>query len=387
MEFVEGQTLAEMLHGSAAGLPLEEAVAIARQIAEAVEAAHEAGVIHRDLKPDNIKVRRDGTVKVLDFGLAKASIDRGEPGESSGPTFTSPGATAEGIVMGTPGYMSPEQARGRPVDTRTDVWAFGCVLYHMITGRTPFPGDTVTDIVAAVVRSEPDFSSVRAPARLRLLIERCLRKDPRQRLRDIGDARIELSEPLPADEPAAAASVQRPLVRGLAWGWVAAAAVILLGAGAAGGAMWMRAQSPAPGQDWVGTRLGGPASVLNPRLSPDGQLLAFSTIVDDLTQVAVMNPDSGNWRVLTRDRAHGLIVTVSWSTDGSRIYYDRSAGPPGIYSVPALGGEERLVIESAVTPEPLADGSLALLKFNADRQPQLHRFWPSTGRLVAPARQ
>ena len=379
MELVEGPTLEERLQSAPTGLALEEAVGVGRQIVDAIEAAHQAGVVHRDLKPANIKIRNDGTVKVLDFGLAKTAPLEGSPAASTSPTFTSPAATVAGTLMGTPAYMSPEQARGMPVDTRADIWAFGCVMYHMLTGRSPFPGDTVTDVIAAVVKSDPDFAILRAPQRLRLLIGRCLRKDPRQRLRDIGDARLELAEPLETDEPRAPAPARRKSPAGSALVGLA-----LLTTGIATGVVWQRLRGPAPPVEWVGTRLGGPAIVLNPRISPDGQLLAFATIVDGLTQIAVMKPASGNWTVLTRDRAHGLSFTISWSPDSSRIYYDRTRDVPvGIYSVPALGGDERLVIESAAAPEPLPDGSLALLKINADRQPQLHRFWPSNGRLEA----
>jgi len=295
------------------------------------------------------------------------------------PTFTSPAVTAAGIILGTAAYMSPEQARGRQVDKRADIWAFGCVLYEMITGRSPFPGDTITDVIAAVVKTEPDWKALDAPARVRALIARCLQKDPRQRLRDMGDARLELAEPLTVDQPESSMSARRR-----SRGWSAAAAVLILAAGIAAGVVWQSARSPSPGapQHWAGTRLGGPAIVLNPRISPDGQLVAFATIVNGLTQVAVMKPDSGNWSVLTRDRTHGLIFTVSWSPDSSRIYYDREKDrPQGIYGVPALDGEERLVVESAIAPEPLADGSLIVLRINADRQEQLHRSWPSNGRV------
>jgi eukaryotic-like serine/threonine-protein kinase len=194
MELVEGPTLAELLAGGR--LPSDDARKIALQMADALEAAHEQGVIHRDLKPANIKVRPDGTVKVLDFGLAKVfgpGVDsQAQLGNS--PTITAPMMTSAGVVLGTAAYMSPEQARGRAVDKRGDIWAFGCVLYEMLAGRPAFDGDNVTDILAAVVQREPDWSLLPpdAPAAMTSVIRRCLEKNPRERLRDIGDARLEL---------------------------------------------------------------------------------------------------------------------------------------------------------------------------------------------------
>jgi serine/threonine protein kinase len=162
MELVEGPTLQEML--AARKLPVDDALDIARQIADAIESAHEQGIVHRDLKPANVKVRPDGTVKVLDFGLAKglhpAADSQANPINS--PTVTSAAATAMGIILGTAAYMSPEQARGRPVDRRADIWAFGCVLYEMLTGRRAFEGETVTDVLAAVIKTDPDWDALPA---------------------------------------------------------------------------------------------------------------------------------------------------------------------------------------------------------------------------------
>jgi serine/threonine-protein kinase len=197
LELVDGPTLADrLIHGP---LPLDEALAIAQQIAEAFEAAHGHGIIHRDLKPSNIKIRADGTVKVLDFGLAKA-FERpvSAPDASQSPTLISPAATRIGLIMGTASYMSPEQARGRTVDKRADVWAFGCVLYEMLAGERPFPGDDVSETIARVIEREPDWARLAAvaPPHVVHVIRRCLQKDPKNRLRDIGDARLELREAL-----------------------------------------------------------------------------------------------------------------------------------------------------------------------------------------------
>jgi dipeptidyl aminopeptidase/acylaminoacyl peptidase len=207
MELVEGEDLAERLVRGA--MPLDDALPIARQIAEALEAAHDAGIIHRDLKPANIKVRPDGTVKVLDFGLAKASQAGGAGGDAglNSPTITSPAATQlrqgsggqatqAGVILGTAAYMAPEQAKGKPVDRRADIWAFGCVLYEMLTGRRAFDGEDVTDTIAAVVTKEPDWSRLPAltPPAVARLLRRCLEKPIAQRLPHIGVARLELGD-------------------------------------------------------------------------------------------------------------------------------------------------------------------------------------------------
>jgi serine/threonine protein kinase/WD40 repeat protein len=197
LELVEGPTLADRIsHGP---IPIEEALPIARQIAEALEAAHEQGIVHRDLKPANIKLRPDGTVKVLDFGLAKA-IDTGREVPASGdllnsPTITSPAMmTGVGVILGTAAYMSPEQAKGRVADRRSDIWAFGCVGYEMLTGRRAFDGSEIAEVLAGVIKSEPDWQALPAdvPPVVRVCLQRCLRKDARQRLRDIGDFRLAL---------------------------------------------------------------------------------------------------------------------------------------------------------------------------------------------------
>jgi Tol biopolymer transport system component len=200
MELVEGNTLADRLADGP--VPLDEALSIARQIAEALEAAHEAGIIHRDLKPANVKVRPDGAVKVLDFGLAKA-LDSSVPvgSQANSPTITSPAMTRAGMILGTAAYMSPEQARGKALDRRADIWAFGCVLYEMLSGVAAFSGETVTDVLAVVVKNDPDWGALPAdtPLRIRRLLARCLQKDPKTRLRDIGDARLELDSRDEAD--------------------------------------------------------------------------------------------------------------------------------------------------------------------------------------------
>ena len=210
MELVEGPTLAERI--AQGPIPLEEALGIAKQIADALEAAHEKGIVHRDLKPANIKIKPDGSVKVLDFGLAKS-------GEVAELTSDSPTAlTVTGMILGTAGYMAPEQARGQTVDKRADIWAFGVALYEMVTGKRLFEGETVSDSLAAVLTREPDLKSV--PENTRLLLQRCLEKDPRRRLRDIGDAM-----PLVDTALASAAPSQSRFGR---TGWIAAGVVVVL---------------------------------------------------------------------------------------------------------------------------------------------------------------
>ena len=230
LEFVEGPTLADRI--ATGSLPVDEAVAIARQIADALEAAHERGIIHRDLKPANIKVDDHGTVKILDFGLAKAmqsGAGKGEPGsDEHSPTMTSPAMTQAGIILGTAAYMSPEQAKGRVVDKRSDVWAFGCVLYEMLTGARAFGGEDVTDTIAAIMRGEPEWSRLPAatPPKIRLLLERCLEKDRKSRVADFSIARFIIDEEIGADTPLPSSSRTALIAAG------AAIAIAAIGAGA-----------------------------------------------------------------------------------------------------------------------------------------------------------
>jgi eukaryotic-like serine/threonine-protein kinase len=233
LELVPGLTLAQRI--AQGPLPFEEAFGVSRQITEALEAAHEKGIVHRDLKPANVKITPEGKVKVLDFGLAKAldAPSTGGTNSSESPTVTAQ-RTEIGKVMGTAAYMSPEQARGRPVDKRTDIWAFGCVLFEALTGRQAFAGETMSDCLAAVLAGEPDWDALPAstPSNVRALLRRCLEKDPRRRLRDVGDAGIELEEALPARDsrPLAEAQTQpepkRGMPAGMAIGFVAGAVVL-----------------------------------------------------------------------------------------------------------------------------------------------------------------
>jgi serine/threonine-protein kinase len=202
MELVEGPTLADRI--AEGPVPLDEALPIARQVAEALEAAHEHGIVHRDLKPANIKLKSDGTVKVLDFGLAKAVEGSSVRADlSASPTITSPAMTIGGVILGTAAYMSPEQAKGKPVDKRTDIWAFGCVLYEMLTGTRAFEGEDATETIAAIVRAEPSWERLPnvTPSSIRRLLSRCLRKSAKHRLADIADARFELEDVAASETP------------------------------------------------------------------------------------------------------------------------------------------------------------------------------------------
>ncbi len=391
MELVEGATLGERIAGRSDLNHVHDTLVVAKQIAEALEYAHERGVIHRDLKPANIKITPEGTVKVLDFGLAKA-LDTNtslSPKSSDSPTLTA-AATQAGVILGTAAYMSPEQARGKAVDRRADIWAFGCVLYEMLTRKPPFGGETLTDTLAAVIREEPNREALPAstPLKIRDILNRCLKKDPRSRLRDIGDARIAIEEtlngeadfPIAATSPSLPAHERSPKVfqrREAAW-----TAVAMLTALAVLGGWWLRGRHVPQPTRWSGDLLGGSSIAFGPRISPDGHTLAFQAMVDDQIQVGVLNPDSGNWTVLTHERSRGTVQEITWSPDGSKLYFDRmSSLPVGIYSVPSLGGEERLVLKDSGGPEALPDGSLLVWRVDDERKNRIYHFWPDSDRL------
>jgi eukaryotic-like serine/threonine-protein kinase len=319
LELVDGPTLAERIaHGP---IPLDEALPIAEQIADAVEAAHEHGIIHRDLKPANIKLRPDGTVKVLDFGLAKAVVTDSAPMAPSdfSPTITTPAATRLGTIMGTAAYMSPEQARGKAIDQRTDIWAFGCVLYEMLTGRRAFAGDDVSDVLASILVREPDLAALPANTvpSIRRLLRRCLQKDRRERLRDIGDARIEIRDAL-AGRDAHEAIVQVPLAhrgRRVAIGVGAAAAI----AAATAIVMTWTRQPVNPAAE-IRLDIDTPPSIVGTSvaIAPNGRTVAFVASTDGQSRMWVRALDTATARPLpgTDGAMHPF-----WSPDSRSIAF------------------------------------------------------------------
>ena len=363
LELVEGDTLDDRLRRKA--LPLPEALALAQQIADALDAAHASGIIHRDLKPSNIKLTRDGIVKVLDFGLAKALAAEGSaPDLSQSPTTTASG-TIPGAIFGTAAYMSPEQARGQPVDKRADVWAFGCVLFEMLTGATPFRRGTVTDTMSAIVSVEPDWTSLPAetPASIRRLLSRCLQKDARRRLHDIADARIEVEDAIAA--PAATSAV--PVARRLTWPAILA---LTLGIAAALVLFWAGrdkfgkpAEPPAP--DTRVVRLTDlPGLEESPAISSDGRSLAFTADVGGKRQLFVQLIGGAPLQI-TRDAVDHEYPR--WSPDKTSIFYFSAAAlgelQGSIWEIPALGGVPRRVVNSVGGADvSQTDGRLALFR-------------------------
>jgi len=351
MELVEGDDLSEMIGGLDAqaalrttGMPLVDALPIARQIAEALEAAHEQGIVHRDLKPANIKVRADGTVKVLDFGLAKAmepvgrGFSRADPGVDGvakatpyeSPTMTSPAMTAMGMILGTAAYMSPEQAKGRPVDHRADIWAFGVVCYEMLTGQQLFKAETVSEVLAAVLRAEIDIAALPAgtPAHIRRLIGRCLDRNPKTRLQHIGEARVALTSAGDADVVSPVVPVAaRPALWQRAWPLLGSA----LGGAAVVGALLSNWGAPSQTDRLVG-RLSMDLPGYSGRLaiSPDGRRVAAVTG----GQLLLRSLDSFQATSVAGVDAAGL-ANLIFSTDGESLVF--SVGNV-VKRMPAAGG-------------------------------------------------
>ncbi len=420
MELVEGPTLADRI--AEGPLSIDEALPIAKEIAAALEAAHEQGIIHRDLKPANIKVRHDGTVKVLDFGLAKAmdpAIGRQSvSGIENSPTITSPAMTAAGLILGTAAYMSPEQARGKAVDKRADIWAFGAVLYEMLTGRRAFAGDDVSDVLASVLAREPDWAQL--PARLSpqfvVYLKRCLERDPKRRVRDIGDVSLALSGAFDAgaDHRTPSALVSEPLwKRALPIGVTALVAVLVTAAAA-----WSRWPSPEPPRsvtrfDYVlpeGQQLsitqrpvitvsgdgrsfvyqtqsglfvrsmgdlearliaGTQETLISPFLSPDGQWVAYFASAGTFAGKGHLKkvPVSGGASI-TLCEVTSFPNGQSWASDNSILFSQAQ----GIMRISANAGSPELLIKAAdgeqmYGPELLPGGNAVLFSVTKDKGP------------------
>jgi serine/threonine protein kinase len=413
MEYVEGDDLAETL--SRGALPATDALPIALQIAQALEAAHDKGIIHRDLKPANVKLRPDGTIKVLDFGLAKAIAAEGATtsgGVMSMATITSPAHTQMGMILGTAAYMAPEQARGKPVDKRADIWAFGCVLYELLTGRRAFPGDEVADVIAAVITREPDLALLPAetPLNVRAVLARCLAKDPRERLRDIGDARLLLAERAEPHQPAFVAPARRsPIVSILA----VALGIVLI-------ALGVTLFRPRPTSDPQPVRLtmtfpegsqpqkGQPLPSM--ALSPDGRTFVYTAAggpegtqlwrrdlndfaakpipgtgggqgptgsLGQAPRQAFFSPDGKSIGFVTGNAIRTLPITLglakdvctvfdgvtgaTW-TDQNEIVFAASGGKQGLWRVPAAGGAPVKVANGAFYyPDALPGGRAVIV--------------------------
>ena len=395
MEFVDGPTLADRIAGGP--MPLDEVIPIALQIAEALESAHDLGIIHRDLKPANIKVRTDGTVKVLDFGLAKA-VAR-EPASGSmpnSPTITTPAMTQAGVVLGTAAYMSPEQAKGRSVDRRADIWAFGCVLYEMLTSTKAFGGDDISDVLVAIMRDEPHWDRLppSTPARITALLDSCLQKDAKRRLPHIGVARIELSDPasgepgmarfeppnrvlylrdrvlvsqvfdltrleLTGEPRLVAGDVLHTLAGRVAVSASQTGVVVYAGEGANELGRAVAGWYDREGREVP--QLSGPSNLRSLKLSNDGKLLAFlrgdGGIVGRANELWIYDTVR---KVETRLAQDGYIGSPVFSPDGSQLAFARE-GPDGSRSIhllpcPVRAAEPRCGARKAARASPRQTG-------------------------------
>ncbi|MGE5243954.1 MAG: protein kinase domain-containing protein [Betaproteobacteria bacterium] len=364
MELVDGEDLSVIIGRGV--LPLADTLPIARQIADALEAAHEHGIVHRDLKPANIKVRPDGTVKVLDFGLAKAiepaAREFGRANLMDSPTLTSPAMTQAGVILGTAAYMAPEQARGRPVDRRADIWAFGCILYEMLSGRRPFAGGDLTDVLAAITRDAPDLAALPAatPAPIRTLIGRCLEKDPRERLRDIGEARIVLAHPARTDAPA-------PVRRGSIARVAIAVAGVLAGGAAA---RWLLPRPVEPATTMVSLRqlTETPGAEINPDISPDGRQVLYAAGREGARNLYLLRVGGGRAINLTPG-AKSDNVQGAFSPDGERIAFRSSRDGGGLFVMGATGESVRRLTSAGADPRWSPDGKRLVYATEAVRDP------------------
>src|SRR5688572_1061011 len=391
LELVEGETLAERI--ARGPIPVAEAIAYARQIAEALDTAHEAGIVHRDLKPGNIKITDDGRIKVLDFGLAKAIAAATAPDPAvdlaHSPTITVHG-TKGGVILGTAAYMSPEQARGKTIDKRTDIWAFGCVFYEMLTGRRVFGGETTSDVIAAIIERQPDLAALppSVPAHVRRVIARCLEKDPKRRARDIAEVARQLEE----DRGPADPGRRRPVIQ---FASLAVAAILIVALIAFATRRWTAASPPAPPAiEFTISPPAGHTFVANATLSPDGKFLAFQARdAQQVTSLWIRPIDAAVARRL--EGTEGAASSGIWSPDGrflaffagdswKRISVD--GGPvvtivSGVLSNPGAswGPDGTILLAPAnrtfLTRVPAAGGTLEPVTTLNPEQENSHR-WP-----------
>jgi serine/threonine-protein kinase len=354
MELIEGPTLAERIKDGP--IPLPEALGYAKQIADALEAAHEKNIVHRDLKPANIKIRPDGSVKVLDFGLAKSAEQA--PVTADSPTMMS--GTQMGMILGTAGYMSPEQARGKEVDKRADIWAFGVVLYEMLTGKATFEGETVSDTLAAVLRADIEWKELPAgiPSKVRRLLQHCLERDPRKRLRDIGDAWLEMDADDEHAEPAAPPPVPSRQ-NGMWWlGW--AAAVVMGGAGLGWALLHRPVAEDRPVVRWTYSQK---ALFAAPALSPDGTKLQFTvlgsaglSLVLRMLDQREASPLPGSERMLLGE----------FSPDGQWVVAFQGESNSKLQKLPVTGGTP-ITLADAAAPSGVTWGDDGTIVFSAGK--------------------
>jgi eukaryotic-like serine/threonine-protein kinase len=377
MELVDGETLAARIIRGA--VPVPEALTIARQIADALDAAHERGIVHRDLKPANIKLTSSGLVKVLDFGLAKAVAEEEPSGDTLEGTTVTAVATQAGHIVGTPAYMSPEQMRGQPVDKRTDIWAFGCVLYEMVTGRPAFARQTVSDTIAAILEREPEWDVVRtaAPAPVRTLLKQCFAKDARRRLRDIADARIQIEEMLtepPTDQVSGATSK-----RSVPFWMTLPLAALAVAAGAV--ALWVATRTtPAPTPTQLTLSFTGEihdvAITSVPSPSPDGQQFVFiGTSEKGTTALWTRAMDSSEPRMLPGTES---AQTPIWSPDGAWIAFFAD----GKLKKTAVGGGQPQTIAPIPGFQDGSWGSSGVIIFRPSNRQPLFRIAESGGEIA-----
>jgi tRNA A-37 threonylcarbamoyl transferase component Bud32/Tol biopolymer transport system component len=373
MELVEGPTLDDRLARGA--LALEESLEIARQIAEALEAAHERGIVHRDLKPQNIKVRADGTVKVLDFGLAKAMESAPDAGPTTpltlmnSPTLTA-GETEHGVILGTAAYMAPEQARGGAVDKRVDIWAFGVVLFEMLSGSRPFGGESVSETLASVLRDEIDFAALPAstPPPIRRLVRRCLERIPRNRLHDIADARIVIQEVLAGSAEESIPTPAAPPARGRV-AWAVAGAALLVAAGL-GTLVWRQAGA-APRLLRYQQVTYQPQYISNARFAPDGRTVVFSAALEgNHSALFVRRPEDPQSRPLAESDVQLLVVSsqgeLAVLTRARYLFHRTYLGT--LARMPLAAAAPREVLEAVTAADWSPDGKeLAVIRRVGDR--------------------